>query len=122
MRSAKPLILVLESDPASAEALSLILSDWGAEIVHATNADQIIGAVGNRLRDLRFIISDRTLGSGADGETMMQHLIQAAPRVRILVLSSSFRDPPSDNATGVGFDVMQKPVHADALLAWLDKC
>lgn len=121
MPSTKPLILVLEDDEASAEALSMILTDWGAEVVHAMNADAVSGAVGARLPDIRFIIADYNLGSGPDGVTLVQRLRQLTPQVRILVLSGSFHGRALDQAMGAGLEVMQKPAHAETILAWLER-
>lgn len=122
MPSAKPLILILEDDEASAEALGMILCDWGAETAHAANADAVSGVIGGRLSEIRFVIADYNLGSGFDGVTIGRRLKQLAPQARILVLSGSFHGVALDAAVNAGFDVIQKPARADTLIAWLEKC
>ncbi len=121
MSALKPLILVLEDDEASAEALILILTDWGADVVHAANADRVSAAVGARLPDIRYIIADYNLGSGPDGVTLVKRLRQFAPSVRILVLSGAFQGSTLDEALSLGLDVMSKPAKADAIVAWLER-
>jgi DNA-binding NtrC family response regulator len=117
----KPLILVLEDDAASAEALSMVLADWGAEVVHALNADKISGVVGSRLPEIRYIIADYNLGPGPDGVTLVQRLMQLNPHVRVLVLSGSFHGRALEAAVRIGLDVMQKPANPQAILAWLEQ-
>ncbi len=41
MSPVKPLALVIEDDASSAEALSLILRDWGADVLHAGDANDL---------------------------------------------------------------------------------
>lgn len=121
MSAASPLVLVIEDDSSSAEALSLILRDWGAEVVHAMDSDQVTAAVGHRLADLRWIITDFHLGAGPDGVTLVKSLKQSAPEVRVLVLSGSFHGRANIEGQTAGFEVMQKPARADAIVAWLER-
>lgn len=37
-----PLVLLVEDDPAAAEALLLILRDWGAEVIHGPDGDGLV--------------------------------------------------------------------------------
>lgn len=120
MPAAKPLALIIEDDPASAEALGLILGDWGAEVLRVANA-QTLPTVQPRLAALRWIITDFHLGDGPDGVTLVKKLAESAPSVRILVLSGSFHGRAVTAANEAGFEVMQKPARADAIVAWLER-
>lgn len=51
MAIGEPLIRVIEDNAASADALGMILRDWGAETAHADGADTIETAVGPRFGD-----------------------------------------------------------------------
>lgn len=121
MSQDKPLALVIEDDPSSAEALSLILRDWGADVLQAGASDTVRATIGNRLADLRWIITDFHLGRGVDGVTLVQTLQKSAPNVRILVLSGSFHGRATVAAEHAGFEVMQKPARAEAIIAWLER-
>lgn len=120
MPPAKPLVLIVEDDHSSAEALKLMLTDWGAEAIHAAQ-ESALAAFAPRLADVRWIITDFHLGPGADGVTLVQTLAQFAPQARILVLSGSFHGRATDAAARAGFEVMQKPARADAIRAWLER-
>lgn len=121
MGANKPLVLIIEDDPSSAEALAFILRDWGADVVHGTDNAAVMAAIGPRLADLRWIITDFNLGNELDGVTLVQRLKQSAPVARVLVLSGSFHGRASAAAEKAGFELMQKPARADAIVAWLER-
>lgn len=117
----QPFVLVLEDDPVSAEALILVLRDWGAEVAHAAHADHVAAVLGGRARDLHSIIADYDLGDGPNGVTIAVELLAVGPQARVLVLSGTLRARPDVAARGAGFDMMQKPARADAIVAWLEE-
>jgi DNA-binding NtrC family response regulator len=121
MPPARPLALIIEDDSGSAEALSLILRDWGAEVAHGADGAGAEAALGGRVADVRWIITDFHLGRGPDGVTLVKRLTQSAPQARVLVLSGSFHGRATDAATLAGFEVMQKPARAEAIVAWLER-
>lgn len=121
MSSDKPFVLVIEDDSASAEALSMILRDWGAEVAHAAHAGALDAALGARAQSLSFIITDFHLGDGPDGVSLATEIAAKVPQARILVLSGSFHGKAAVAAEQAGFDMMPKPARADAIVAWLER-
>jgi DNA-binding NtrC family response regulator len=117
----KPFVLVIEDDVASAEALAMILCDWGADVAHVHCADALDAALGARAGAVHFIIADYHLGDGPDGISLAARASAAAPGSRVLVLSGSFHGRASLAARQAGFDIMHKPARADAILAWLER-
>jgi len=120
MTTSKPLALIIEDDAPSAEALSMILSDWGAEVIHGESADAVAPLSPNFPR-LRWIITDFHLGTGPDGVSVVRGLKQSAPRARVLVLSGSFHGRATLEARAAGYEVMQKPARAETIVAWLER-
>lgn len=116
----KPLVLVLEDDPVSAEALIMVLRDWGAEVVHATHANHVRRALGARVSELHSIIADYDLGDGPNGVAIAASLLVDAQHARVLVLSGTLRVRSDVAARNAGFDMMQKPARANAIVAWLE--
>jgi DNA-binding response OmpR family regulator len=116
----KPFVLVLEDDPVSAEALMMVLRDWGAEVVHAAHANHVRHALGARASELHSIIADYDLGDGPNGVVIAADLLADAQRARVLVLSGTLRARSDVAARNAGFDMMQKPARADAIVAWLE--
>lgn len=121
MPRSRPLALVIEDDLASAEALSLILHDWGADVAHGRDGVAAEAAVAACTDDLSWIITDFHLGAGPDGVSVAKRLSRAAPQARVLVLSGSFHGRAMDEAALAGYEVMQKPARAEAIVAWLER-
>lgn len=121
MSTPRPLILIIEDDPQSGEALALILRDWGAEVARCESAESVDAEMGERWSELACIITDFHLGRGPDGVTLVQRLTRLAPRARVLVLSGSFHGRATAAAARAGLEVMQKPARAEAIVAWLER-
>ncbi len=121
MAPTRPLILLLEDDAASAEALELVLRDWGADVVHGLDADHVFAAAGSRARDASMIITDFELGPDIDGVTIAQQLRSCAPEARVLVLSGSLNGDAKRAATEAGYTFMQKPAPARSIIAWVEQ-
>lgn len=121
MPEIKPLILVIEDDPAAAESLLLILRDWGAEVIHGDDGDALVANLGPRLAEVRYIITDFHLGQNTDGITLVKRLRNLAPDTRVLVLSGSFSGHATAEAAKAGLDVMQKPARAKTIIDWLER-
>jgi DNA-binding NtrC family response regulator len=121
MTKAKPLVVIIEDDPASAEALTLTLRDWGAEVVHGISHDTLERDIGARGRDVGWIITDFDLGAGRTGVSLVQELAAIAPQARVLVVSGSASGRARMAAAQAGYDIMRKPLPAKDLLAWLER-
>lgn len=121
MAKARPLALIIEDNPASAEALAFILNDWGADVVIAHTEVEASAAIAPRLSDLNWIITDFHLGDGPNGISVVKRLSSTAPRARVLVLSGSFHGRATAAAALNGYEVMQKPARAEAIVTWLER-
>lgn len=117
----KPIVVIIEDDPASAEALGFVLRDWGAEVVHGTDYESISRTLGSRLHHVHAIIADFQLGDGSDGVALSQNLRRTARQARVLVLSGSFRGQAILAATLAGFEFLPKPTRAGDIITWLDR-
>ncbi|MBX3429806.1 MAG: response regulator [Hyphomonadaceae bacterium] len=120
MLAPRPIILLLEDDSASAEAMQLLLRDWGADVVHGADADDVSLAAGPRVDQARIIITDFHL-TETDGVSAAQKLRARAPRAQVLVLSGSLSNDAKHAARGAGYAFMQKPTAPRDLIAWLER-
>lgn len=118
--SRAPLILIIEDDPASAGALSLILSDWGADVIAGASLAELMPKLESR-RAAAAIIADFCLGEGPNGVLAAQSLLQLLPSAPVLVLTSAFGNRAASDASDAGFDFMAKPARAEAIVAWLEQ-
>lgn len=120
MATSRPLILLLENDVATAEAMQLALRDWGADVACGGDADDVTTAVGSRAQAARIIITDFHLAA-TDGVSAAKHLRKRAPGAQVLVLSGSVNNDARRAARSAGYAFMQKPTPARDLFAWLER-
>lgn len=113
------IVAILEDDPDSADALSLIVSDWGAEPVHATTAEAVLAALGDRTDALAWIIADFNIENCPNGVEAAASLQRACPDARVLILTGTFHKRGEDVAKAAGYDIMFKPATADDIVDWL---
>jgi DNA-binding NtrC family response regulator len=120
MQSTRPLIFLLEDDNASAEAMQIILRDWGADVVHGADAENVVSAAGSRASSALIIITDFHLPA-ADGVSAAKLLRKRAPNARVLVLSGSLNNDAKRAAKGAGYAFMPKPAPRRDIIAWLER-
>ena len=120
MRDAAPLAIVIEDDAEAADALSLLLTDFGARAVVGLDGEDILQALGARTEAVRWIIADYDLGPGPTGIALARKLRRAAPQARVLVLTGAISDRPDRDARAAGYEIMRKPASADAIVGWLE--
>ena len=120
MQSTRPLILLLEDDTASAEAMQIILRDWGADVVHGADAENVASTAGSRASSARIIITDFHLPI-SDGVAAAKQLRERAPNAHVLVLSGSLSNDARRAAKGAGYAFMSKPAPTRDIIAWLER-
>ena len=116
----RPLILLLEDDSASAEAMQIVLRDWGAEVVYGIDADDVMSSAGESASRATIIITDFHLNA-TDGVSAAKQLRKRAPQAQVLVLSGSLHNDAKRAAKGAGYTFMQKPAPPRDLIAWLER-
>jgi len=121
MSQPRPLALIIEDDAASAEALALVVRDWGAEVLMADCAEAVQRVVPEPNTRLRWVITDFHLGDGPDGVSIALDLMRAAPHLRILLLSGSFHGRAALAGAAAGIETMQKPARVEGIIAWLER-
>jgi len=115
------IVAVLEDDPASADALALILSDSGHACVHGLTAEDILTKLDGDTTRLTAIIADFNIGDHPHGVDAATVLLRVAPHARVLILTGSMRKRGEAVARTIGYEVMYKPARADAIIGWLLK-
>lgn len=121
MDGARPLIFLLEDDRAAADALTLVLRDWGADVVHGVNVGEVLSICGAHAGRAAIIITDFHLGGATNGVALAQELNTHAPQARVLVLSGSTSSEAHRAANEAGFAFLQKPARPQDIIAWLDR-
>ncbi len=118
---ARPLIFLLEDDCVAADALELVLRDWGADVVHGVNVGDVLSIGGPRAEHARMIITDFHLSDETNGVSLARELRDHAPNARVLVLSGSTSGEAQKAATEAGYTFMRKPAPPKDIIAWLER-
>ena len=123
MPDAQPqqLVLVLEDDPRAAEALTMLLGDWGYQCAHAAGVDGLLPVMEQRAGEVVAIISDYHLQGGRTGLEAIEQARKAGVRAPALLLTATLRGEARRAAEAAGHRFMEKPVQADRVKVWLDK-
>ena len=116
----RPLILLLEDHCGSAEAMQIVLRDWGADVVHGADADDVASTAGANTPRATIIITDFHL-TDTDGVSAAKQLRKRAPRAQVLVLSGSLNNDAKRAAKSAGYTFMHKPAPPRDLIAWLER-
>lgn len=119
MTGKKPLALVIDDDDAAGDALSIVVRDWGADVVLCRSA-AAAAALGDSAARARWIIADFNLGAGATGVDVARGLADTASSARVLVLTACTGGRAEAAAAAAGFSIMHKPARAEAIHAWLE--
>ena len=118
--STAPIVVVIEDDPHSAEALALVLRDWGAETIVADRPEPALRQLGERADRVVSIITDYHLADGLTGIEAAHAFSAVAPGARVLVLTGAFDGRAERRSAAAGHDILFKPAPADAIVAWLE--
>ena len=121
MPQSAPTVVIIEDEPASADALSLVVRDWGAQVTVGTSAKAVVDQLGPRVAEVGWIITDFNLGAGPNGVAGIGDITNAAPDARVLVLSGSMHGQAEASAARAGYAYMQKPARAESIVSWLER-
>ncbi|MBI3437254.1 MAG: response regulator [Proteobacteria bacterium] len=114
-------VVIIEDEPAAADALAVIVRDWGADVAVGSDAKALAEQLGSRASHIGWIITDFNLGPGPDGVTLVQEFSSVAPDARVLVLSGSVGGLATKAAAKAGFEIMHKPARAEMIVSWLER-
>ena len=113
----RPLIVIVENDQHLADALSLLVRDWGFEAHPASSAAGAVRALGPRIVDVRAIIADYHLDEGFTGIKGATALAQAiGHKVPTIVTTGHAMLAEREYV----FPVLSKPFDPGILHRWLN--
>lgn len=109
-------ILIVDDERIIADTLSIIFREAGYEAFTAYNG--LIGLDAARTLEPNLVLSDVFM-PGLDGVTMAIQILQAQPKVQVLLFSgqADTEDFLHDaEEQGFHFEILQKPIHPDEIL------
>ncbi len=112
----RPLIVIVENDQQLADALSMLVHDWGFEALPAKSAAAAVRALGSRIAKVSAIISDYQLDEGFTGIKGATAIAQAiGHKVPTIVTTGHTMLAEHENV----FPVLAKPFDPGVLHRWL---
>jgi two-component system, sensor histidine kinase len=102
-------ILIIEDDPLVANALVVVLRQWGAKTRHAISLDQL--SLGQWVPDL--IISDQRLPGQLDGLQTLESLKSRFPQAACILQTGELSADIPLKAHARGYTLLVKPVSID---------
>ncbi len=113
---ARPIIAAIDDDRVGRFALTLLLKDWGYDVVEGDTGNAVLAALGDRGQRLAAIVTDFHL---QDGETGVGVALRVAAEVGralpTLVITGSFGRKAEVDARPHGFRVLSKPIEPELL-------
>lgn len=116
------LVVVIDDEESIVEGMQVLLSGWGVEVVGSLTGEDVIEAVHARGRLPDLIIADYRLGSGATGTDLIDRLRRELdPEIPAILITGSAAPERIAEADAHRYDVLLKPVQAEALRALIDE-
>jgi two-component system, sensor histidine kinase len=115
----RKLVLVLEDDPRSADALKRVIEDWGYECVHAAQFTELLPTITSRGQEVCAIISDYHLQGGTTGLEAIADAAGNGVHAPVLLMTGTLRGKARRAAMEAGHRFMEKPVDVGRLRGWL---
>jgi CheY-like chemotaxis protein len=112
----RPLVLIIEDDPETASALSMLLQDWGYSYIAADSADAAVRALGPHVKEVRALIADFHLEEGFTGVTDACAIAKAIGHPIPTLVTTGFLDLQPYLRS---FPVLSKPFDPTVLHQWL---
>ncbi|MGH6816655.1 MAG: response regulator [Hyphomicrobiaceae bacterium] len=113
----RPLVVVIENDSRLADAVGLLLHDWGFAAVLAKSAGTAARILGVRIKDVSAVIADYHLDDGFTGIGSAAALGTAIGRSVPTIVTTGF--PVLAEHRNV-FPVLAKPFDPGLLHRWLE--
>ena len=107
-------VLCVDNEPAILDALSALLTRWGARPTLAATVEQAWASRG----EFDAAVVDLHLGEGPDGFAVIDRLRPLGVR-RIALVTADTRDGLKEQATAAGAVLLPKPIRPAALKAFL---
>jgi len=114
--STRPIIAAIDDDRVGRFALTLLLQDWGYEVVEGDSGSTVLAALGDRHARLAAIVTDFHLSEVENGVGVALAVARKLGRtLPTLVITGSFGRKAEDVARPHGFRVLSKPIEPELL-------
>ncbi|WP_221801413.1 hybrid sensor histidine kinase/response regulator [Oceanobacter mangrovi] len=115
------LLVCIDNDPLIVSGMSILLQEWGYQVVGADSLVNALPLLDGRTPDA--LIVDYHLNAGATGLDALAQAEQQWPqKIPGLMITADYTEELKQNVEEHGYQLMHKPVKPMALRAWLRAC
>ena len=115
--NSRPLVLIIEDNPVTSSALSMLLEDWGFSYLTADSPGAAVLALGPRIKEVQALITDYHLQDGFTGIKGAVAIAKAIGHPVPTLVTTGFLDLAEYLDT---FPVLSKPFDPSVLHQWLN--
>lgn len=116
-------VIVIEDDNEVRDALQLLLTSWGCQLILFPNGEELIKQLEKTLISADAIISDFQLPGKYNGLELVLKIRRMAKRyISALIITGNLKTDLDESVRKEGLLVLQKPVSPSKLRAFLQHC
>jgi DNA-binding response OmpR family regulator len=116
-KNGRPLVIVIENDTATAQALCFLVEDWGYLCFAASSPNVMARTLGSQVAHVKAMIVDFCLDDGFTGEKAAAMLTTAIGHQVPTIMTTAH--PALADRQG-RYPVLPKPFNPDVLRLWLE--
>ncbi len=119
-RQGKPVVLVVDDEAAVLKGLSLVIEEWGYEVLAAAGEEEALEILSRQNREPDIIVADYRLRAGATGADVIRHIRTAFDRpIPSMIITGDTAPERIREVQSHGLNILHKPVHPAALKAFI---
>ena len=111
--------MLVEDNPQLAEALTRMIEGFGPTVIHAENAEEALGILGEIQLVPDAMLIDYQLGAGQNGTDLSKSLTQRYGRVPTAIISAERTRRLRDTCKEHGLHLVSKPLEKGQLRSLL---
>lgn len=123
VRQRRKTVLVVDDDPEVREAVGILLSTWGHDVVPVATLEHALQAADTHFESIDLILADYRLADEVNGADVIRAVITALDRqVPASIITGDTSPDRIREATASGFNLLHKPLDPQILEALLHDC
>lgn len=113
------IVFLVENDPKLADAMTILIEDWGAHVIHAENGEDALQLLTDIDLTPDVVLLDYQLGNGMSGVELYEKIKETYDAVPARVISADRGVEIQRQCEQHGLVLLSKPIDPTVLLAFL---
>jgi len=117
--SSLPVVVLVESDPLVRYGYSVLVGDWGYEVIARASTGEAAEAVASMGRSVGALVLGHDVAMAEDGLSSAAALVRYLGGVPVAIIAGRLQRDVLDRATRLHFIVLSEAAEPDQLQEWL---